>query len=193
MSVRSETSVVRPVRALVIGAGTTTVLMHLPVLSELRDRGKIVLALVCDVERERAAVARRKFGFLEDSGDGVAALERQDIDAVYIFGSAQLHYEYGLAALQSGKHLFVENLSRRHSQRRAIWPRPGVRAGSSLSVVTIDGSIDPLLQYARAPERLGGGSPRRYFTSQNMARRLHSVRAAGSAPTEFMRWTRLFS
>jgi phosphoglycerate dehydrogenase-like enzyme/predicted dehydrogenase len=106
--VLSEISVVRPVRALVIGAGTTTVLMHLPVLSELRDRGEIVLALVCDVERERAAMARRKFRFLEDSGDGVAALARQDIDAVYIFGSAQLHYEYGLAALQSGKHLFVE-------------------------------------------------------------------------------------
>jgi phosphoglycerate dehydrogenase-like enzyme/predicted dehydrogenase len=104
----SESSVVRPVRALVIGAGTTTVLMHLPVLAELRDKGDVVLALVCDIERERAAAARRKFGFLEDSGDGVAALERHDIDAVYIFGSAQLHYEYGLAALQNGKHLFVE-------------------------------------------------------------------------------------
>ncbi len=108
MSLPSESSVERPVRALVIGAGTTTVLMHLPVLAELRDKGDVVLALVCDIERERAAAARRKFGFLEDSGDGVAALERHDIDAVYIFGSAQLHYEYGLAALQSGKHLFVE-------------------------------------------------------------------------------------
>jgi phosphoglycerate dehydrogenase-like enzyme/predicted dehydrogenase len=63
---------------------------------------------VCDIQRERAAAARRKFGFLEESGDGVAALERQDIDAVYIFGSAQLHFEYGLAALRNGKHLFVE-------------------------------------------------------------------------------------
>src|SRR5262249_51706133 len=31
-----------------------------------------------------------------------------DIDAVYVFASAQLHYEYGLRALRSGKHLFVE-------------------------------------------------------------------------------------
>jgi phosphoglycerate dehydrogenase-like enzyme/predicted dehydrogenase len=82
--------------------------MHLPVLSELRDKGEVVLALVCDVDRERAAAARRKFSFLEDSGNGVAALEREDIDAVYIFGSAQLHYEYGLTALKNGKHLFVE-------------------------------------------------------------------------------------
>jgi phosphoglycerate dehydrogenase-like enzyme/predicted dehydrogenase len=98
----------RPARALVIGAGTTTFLMHLPALAALRDRGEVVLSLICDVDRKRAAAARRKFGFLEDCGDGAAALERQDIDAVYIFASAQLHYRYGLAALQNGKHLFVE-------------------------------------------------------------------------------------
>jgi phosphoglycerate dehydrogenase-like enzyme/predicted dehydrogenase len=97
-----------PVRVLVIGAGGAAVAMHLPVLARLRDKGEIVLTLVCDIQRERAAAARRKFGFLEDSGDGVAALERRDIDAVYIFGSAQLHFEYGLAALLNGKHLFVE-------------------------------------------------------------------------------------
>jgi phosphoglycerate dehydrogenase-like enzyme/predicted dehydrogenase len=104
----SAMSVVRPVRVLVIGAGPMTVAIHLPVLAELRDKGEVVLALVCDIEQERAAAARRDFGFLEDSGDGAAALERRDIDAVYIFGSAQSHYEYGLAALQNGKHLFVE-------------------------------------------------------------------------------------
>jgi phosphoglycerate dehydrogenase-like enzyme/predicted dehydrogenase len=99
---------VPPVRALVIGAGAAAVAMHLPVLAGLRDKGKMVLTLVCDIQRERAAAARRKFGFLQDSGDGVAALERRDIDVVYIFGSAQLHFEYGLAALLNGKHLFVE-------------------------------------------------------------------------------------
>jgi predicted dehydrogenase len=104
----TETSSLRPVRVLVIGAGPAPDAIHLPVLAELRDRGEIVLALVCDIQRERAAAARRKFGFLEDSGDGVAALERTDIDAVYIFGSAQLHYEYGMRALRQGKHLFVE-------------------------------------------------------------------------------------
>jgi phosphoglycerate dehydrogenase-like enzyme/predicted dehydrogenase len=102
------TLVSRPVRALVIGAGPATVAMHLPVLSTLRDKREITLTLVCDIQRERAAAARRLCGFLEDSGDALAAVQRQDIDAVYIFGSAQLHYEYGMAALQNGKHLFVE-------------------------------------------------------------------------------------
>jgi phosphoglycerate dehydrogenase-like enzyme/predicted dehydrogenase len=104
----SATPPIPPVRALVIGAGPAAVAMHLPVLSGLRRKGEISLTLVCDIQKERAAAARHMCGFLEDSGDALAALQRQDIDAVYIFGSAQLHYEYGLAALQNGKHLFVE-------------------------------------------------------------------------------------
>jgi phosphoglycerate dehydrogenase-like enzyme/predicted dehydrogenase len=104
----SEVSDPTPLRVLVIGAGPAAVAMHLPVLARLRDKRSVELALICDLQRERAASARHKFGFLEDSGDGIAALERSDIDAVYILGSAQLHFEYGLAALRSGKHLFVE-------------------------------------------------------------------------------------
>lgn len=98
----------KALRVLVIGAGPAAVAMHLPVLARLRDSRNVELALICDLQRERAAWARHKFGFLEDTGDGVAALERGDIDAVYILGSAQLHFEYGLAALRNGKHLFVE-------------------------------------------------------------------------------------
>jgi phosphoglycerate dehydrogenase-like enzyme/predicted dehydrogenase len=92
----------------VVGAGPAAVSMHLPALAALRDRGKMVLALICDLDHARAADAQARFGFLEKTGEAVAALERQDIDAVYIFGSAQLHYSLGLAALERGKHLFVE-------------------------------------------------------------------------------------
>jgi len=104
----TDTFSLKPVRVLVIGAGPAPDAIHLPVLARLRDQGEIVLMLVCDIQHERAAAARRKFGFLQDSGDGIAALERTDIDVVYIFGSAQLHYEYGMLALRKGKHLFVE-------------------------------------------------------------------------------------
>jgi phosphoglycerate dehydrogenase-like enzyme/predicted dehydrogenase len=96
------------IRVLVIGAGPTTMHAHLPVLARLRDRGEILLAIICDLDRGRATAARTKFGFLEDCGDASAALKRSDVDAVYIFASAQLHYELGLMALNSGKHLFVE-------------------------------------------------------------------------------------
>jgi phosphoglycerate dehydrogenase-like enzyme/predicted dehydrogenase len=98
----------RPVRGLVIGASETTVLLHMPALARLRDEGRLVLAEVCDLQHERAAAVGRRFGFLKESGDGLGAIASPGIDAVYIFGSAQLHYEYGLEALQRGKHLFVE-------------------------------------------------------------------------------------
>src|SRR5882757_4176871 len=98
----------RPVRALVIGAGPAAKAMHLPVLAGLRDAGQIELVIVCDIEHERADQALRQFEFREACGDPSGALKRADIDAVYIFGSAQLHYEFGSAALQNGKHLFVE-------------------------------------------------------------------------------------
>jgi phosphoglycerate dehydrogenase-like enzyme/predicted dehydrogenase len=84
------------------------VIAHLPALAQLRDRGEVLLVAVCDIDLQRALAARHKFGFLEHGGDALAALQRKDIDAVYIFGSAQIHYEYGMIALRSGKHLFVE-------------------------------------------------------------------------------------
>ncbi len=123
-----ETSAPRPLRVLVIGAGPASDWLHLPVLARLRDQGEVVLVLVCDLQRARAAAARHKFGFLEDSGDAVAALERTDIDAVYIFGSAQLHYEYGILALRNGKHLFVEKpVAPSYAQARELAEVAGTR------------------------------------------------------------------
>jgi len=101
-------SLSRPVRALVIGAGPAALAMHLPCLAQLRDRGALELALVCDLLPERAAAARVRFGFAESSTDALAAIGRAEVDVVYIFASAQLHHGYGLAALRGGKHLFVE-------------------------------------------------------------------------------------
>ena len=97
-----------PLRALVIGVGPAARMMHLPELARLRDAGELVLQVVCDLDAARCAEAHASFGFLAVSGDAYAALERADIDVVYVFGSAQMHYELGLRALEGGKHLFVE-------------------------------------------------------------------------------------
>ncbi|MBB6254192.1 NAD(P)-dependent oxidoreductase [Nitrospirillum iridis] len=97
-----------PLKILVIGAGPMATHVHLPVLAGLRDRGRVDLALLCDLDRSRAGTAAAAFGFRASTGDAHAAMARDDIDAVYIFASAQLHYEYGMLALGQGKHLFVE-------------------------------------------------------------------------------------
>src|SRR5215813_9574981 len=98
----------QPLRALIIGAGGMAFHTHLPLLAKLRDEGHVALSIVCDVQRERAGEARKRFSFREDTADAMAALGRDDIDAVYIFGAAQMHHQYGLLALDGGKHLFVE-------------------------------------------------------------------------------------
>jgi phosphoglycerate dehydrogenase-like enzyme/predicted dehydrogenase len=101
-------STARPLRTLVIGAGPAAVALHLPVLAALRDQRQLVLSVVCDIDAERASSAQRRFGFLEATADARGAIERVDLDAVYVFGSAQLHHGCGVAALHGGKHLFVE-------------------------------------------------------------------------------------
>jgi phosphoglycerate dehydrogenase-like enzyme/predicted dehydrogenase len=101
-------SIAHPLRALVIGAGATTNLFHLPALAKLSKCGRLDLSVVCDIQPERAAAAKKAFGFREACGDAVAALARPDIDIVYVFSGAQIHWRYGLAALEQGKHLFVE-------------------------------------------------------------------------------------
>ena len=98
----------KPVGVLVVGAGPAARALHLPVLARLQERGEVVLSCICDLDQERARTARAEYGFFDHAGDGVTALARTDVDAVYLFGSAQLHHELGLRALESGKHLFVE-------------------------------------------------------------------------------------
>jgi phosphoglycerate dehydrogenase-like enzyme/predicted dehydrogenase len=95
-------------RALVIGAGETSTLMHLPVLSGLQARGRLELAEICDLRIDRASAAQAQFGFTRRSGDAYSALGRPDITAVYLFGDARLHHDLGMAALDRGLHVFVE-------------------------------------------------------------------------------------
>ncbi|MBB2173108.1 NAD(P)-dependent oxidoreductase [Gluconacetobacter asukensis] len=97
-----------PIRALVVGAGVTSCLLHLPRLAQLRDAGRLALVEICDVMEERAVAARQKFGFSRCSGDALSGFERADVDAVYLFGDARMHYTLGMAALERGKHLFAE-------------------------------------------------------------------------------------
>lgn len=111
----------RPLRAMVVGAGPAAIDMHFPVLAQLRDAGELSLTLVCDLQSTRAVAAMRRFGFADCSGEALAPLGRRDIDVVYVFGSAQLHFEQGRAALQSGKHLFVEKpIAPSHAQAREL-------------------------------------------------------------------------
>ena len=138
-----------------VGAGPTAVLAHLPVLAQLRDRGQLVLTIVCDIDSSRATRACQQFGFLQHGGDASSAITRDDIDAVYVFGSAQLHYHCGLSALLRGKHLFVEKpIAPSYAQAAEMAQRAAARG--LIAVGGLNRRFFKSLQMARARGGKGG-------------------------------------
>ena len=97
-----------PIRIAVIGAGETSQKIHLPALQSLSREGLFSLVALCDIDRGRAQKVMGQFGFAEYEHDAQKVLTRADIDAVYVFGTAQMHYTYAKEALVHGKHVFVE-------------------------------------------------------------------------------------
>jgi phosphoglycerate dehydrogenase-like enzyme/predicted dehydrogenase len=95
-------------RALVVGAGEAPSQLHFPVLATLRDEGRLELVEICDLRQASAVEMQQRFGFARNSADAAAAIARSDVDVVYLFGGARMHHALGMAAVRSGKHLFVE-------------------------------------------------------------------------------------
>jgi predicted dehydrogenase len=88
----------------VIGCGVHSGTAILPSLGHAGVR----LIAVCDLDVERAETARRRFGaqYAYRSFDDLLA--REDLDAVIVVGPPELHVHAGVAALESGRHVFVE-------------------------------------------------------------------------------------
>jgi phosphoglycerate dehydrogenase-like enzyme/predicted dehydrogenase len=97
-----------PIRVAVIGAGANSQKNHLSTLRRLADDGRCRLAGVCDLNREAARRAAESFGFGMYTHEARELLEQRELEAVYIIGSAQMQHEYAKAALQLGRHVFVE-------------------------------------------------------------------------------------
>ena len=92
----------------VIGAGKNSRNTHLPILKELQDRKTFHLSIVCDINDSLAESVRAEFGFDESTPNADVIFERDEVDAVYVIGTTQMHFEYAKRALLSGKHVFVE-------------------------------------------------------------------------------------
>jgi len=88
----------------VIGCGIHSTTAILPSLRHAPVR----LIAVCDLDENRRESARRQFGaeFAYRSADDL--LSRPDLDAVIVVGPPDLHVSAGIAALESGRHVFIE-------------------------------------------------------------------------------------
>jgi predicted dehydrogenase len=110
-------------RVALLGAGSWAQKAHLPGFT-LDPRCEVVV--ICDVEREKAAVLAAEFGVPEVSDDWQATISRDDIDIVDICTPSATHEELSFAALEAGKHVLCEKpvaYDYRQTQRAAAIAR----------------------------------------------------------------------
>ena len=94
----------RKVRIGVIGAGATSQLMHLPILSERRD---VELAAVSDLDDLKARNVARRFGVSRVLDDD-AMVADEGIEGIVICAPSFLHEGFAADCLKAGKHVLVE-------------------------------------------------------------------------------------
>jgi predicted dehydrogenase len=98
------TARLEPIRVGVVGTGAVSQLMHVPILAEHPGAELCVLA---DVDAHKARTVAARFG-VPEVVDPVGVLAREDLDAVVLCTPNHLHEDQAVAALQAGKHVFVE-------------------------------------------------------------------------------------
>ncbi len=93
------------VRVALIGAGNLARWVHLPTLQKLKQ---VELRAVCSTSGARGLGYARRFGASYCCSDYDEILRDDDVDAVFILTRNQHHATQAAAALQAGKHVFVE-------------------------------------------------------------------------------------
>ena len=90
----------------VVGCGVVALNTYLPGIAALGE--KVELVAVCDIVEERAQRVKEKFSALEVYTDFQEMLTRSDIEGVVILTPIPVHGSLGIAALEAGKHVYVE-------------------------------------------------------------------------------------
>lgn len=94
-----------PVNIGIIGCGRVTRSLHLPALQWVPEAKVVALA---DPDPEALRKASKQSGEKECQSDYRVLLDNPNIEAIAICVPAQFHMEIALAALDAGKHLFIE-------------------------------------------------------------------------------------
>jgi len=92
------------IRIGVIGTGAISQVVHVPIFAERED---VDLLAVADADVHKAEALSERFG-VPLVLDSEALIRHPDVDAVVICTPNHLHEEMAIAALEAGKHVFVE-------------------------------------------------------------------------------------
>jgi myo-inositol 2-dehydrogenase/D-chiro-inositol 1-dehydrogenase len=95
----------RPLTVGLIGCGRAAETLHLPVLERTRE---VQVVAATDTDAERARRVAKRFGIPRVYADLGSLLEDSGIAAVAICVPVQFHVQTALAALDAGKHVFIE-------------------------------------------------------------------------------------
>ena len=98
----------RTLRAGLIGCGTLSLIGILPHLALPDAREQLELVAVADVNAERARETAARFGVPSAYADPADLIARDDIDLVLVITPIEYHYPLSMAALQAGKHVYVQ-------------------------------------------------------------------------------------
>ena len=93
-----------PVRVGVIGTGAISQVVHVPIFAERED---VDLLAVADADLHKAEALSQRFGVPLVLTDD-ALITHDELDAVVICTPNYLHEGMAIAALEAGKHVFVE-------------------------------------------------------------------------------------
>jgi predicted dehydrogenase len=93
-----------PVRVGVIGTGAISQVVHVPIFAERED---VELVALADADLHKAESLSRRFK-VPTVCDSDTLIARDDLDAVVLCTPNHLHEEMAVAALDAGKHVFVE-------------------------------------------------------------------------------------
>ncbi|MGH7791221.1 MAG: Gfo/Idh/MocA family protein [Thermodesulfobacteriota bacterium] len=89
----------------VIGCGWAGATLHLPALQSLHDAKVVALA---DIDQERLKQVGDKFHIKNRHADFRNLIENEEVEVVAVCVPASSHAEIALAALDAGKHVFIE-------------------------------------------------------------------------------------
>jgi len=95
----------RPLKIGIIGCGRVTESFHLPALKQLPNTEVVGLA---DIDKARLNRVANQFRIERRVTEYSELLSDLSIDCVTVCVPAQFHVEVALAALEAGKHVFVE-------------------------------------------------------------------------------------
>jgi predicted dehydrogenase len=90
----------------VIGLGEVAQLMHLPILSDMNNL--YTIEAVADVSTSSIEFISKKYGVPKKYISPFELIKDNNVEAVFILSPDQYHCEYAAAALEAGKHVFIE-------------------------------------------------------------------------------------